>query len=171
MIDDNRFSRGAAVTSGPSGTFGGVTPTLNRRPMRTRLLIIAGVLFVVVAAVAVLFMNSAEPPVWLLESAKGSVETARRAGALRYSEKQYRNAEALVNQGWMEMARQNGRLAPLRNYDKADSLLLLAVKTASDAATQARTTSGRRASSESSSCDFSLSDESHETSDESRETW
>jgi hypothetical protein len=84
-------------------------------------------------------LNPAEPPVWLLQSAKGAVQSAHQAGALRYSERTYRNAETLVNQGWMEMARQNGRLAPWRNYDKADSLLLLAVKTASDAASQART--------------------------------
>jgi len=139
MIGSNPFSRGAAVRSGPSGTFRTVTPTPDRRPIRTRLIVIIGIILIVAVSLAVLFMNPAEPPVWLLQSAKGAVQSAHGAGALRYSEKAYRNAEALVNQGWMEMAHQNGQLAPLRNYDKADSLLLLAVKTASDAATQART--------------------------------
>jgi len=139
MIESNRFSRGAAVTSGPSGAFRTVTPKPKRHLVRIRLLVIIGIIIITAVTVTTSFMNAAEPPVWLLQSAKGAVESAHRAGALRYSEKAYRNAEALVNRGWMEMARQNGRLAPFRNYDKADSLLLLAVKTASDAATQART--------------------------------
>lgn len=139
MIESNRFSRGAAITSGPSGVYRTVTPKPPRRSFRIKLLISLGLLVTAAVVVAVMFLNAAQPPVWLLQSAKGAVQSAHSAGALRYSEKQYRNAEALVNQGHMEMARQNGRLAPFRNYDKADSILLLAVKTASDAATQART--------------------------------
>jgi hypothetical protein len=85
--------------------------------------------------VVYLFLTPAEPPVTLLSSAKLALETARSAGAPRYSAVAYRNAEKLVNAGWMEMSYQNGRLAPLRNYDKADSLLMQAIKVASGATT------------------------------------
>ncbi len=85
--------------------------------------------------VVYLFLTPAEPPVTLLSSAKLTLETARNAGALRYSEVAFRNAEELVKAGWMEMARQNGRMAPFRDYGTADSLLMQAIKVASDATT------------------------------------
>ncbi len=78
------------------------------------------------------------PPTGLLESAKNEVKLAADAGALRYAERSYRTAEQLVQNGWMEIARQNGRLGFLRDYRVADSLLRLASATAVQAKTAAR---------------------------------
>jgi hypothetical protein len=69
-------------------------------------------------------------PVWRLEKAKKDLENALNAGSLRYSETRYREAENIMKAGWMEMARQNGKFAPFRDYRKADSLLALASETA-----------------------------------------
>jgi L,D-peptidoglycan transpeptidase YkuD (ErfK/YbiS/YcfS/YnhG family) len=71
-----------------------------------------------------------------LENAKTALRQAEKAGALRYAEEKYRLAEKLEKSGWLEMARQNGRLAPFRNYRHADSLLTLATQTARDAQSQ-----------------------------------
>jgi L,D-peptidoglycan transpeptidase YkuD (ErfK/YbiS/YcfS/YnhG family) len=75
-------------------------------------------------------------PTGLLDKAKKDIETASKSGALRYSEKRYREAEKLMKAGWMEMAFQNGRFAPFRRYHKADSLLNLACLTALSAAAE-----------------------------------
>jgi L,D-peptidoglycan transpeptidase YkuD (ErfK/YbiS/YcfS/YnhG family) len=69
----------------------------------------------------------------LLDSAKLALEQAANSGALRYAEVEYRAAENLVRAGWMEIARQNGRLGPFRNYHDADSLLTLSIVKSSDA--------------------------------------
>jgi hypothetical protein len=71
-----------------------------------------------------------DPPTADLNTAKANLDKAAKTGALRYSEKSYRQAEKLMKSGWMEMAYQNGKFAPFRNYRKADSLLTLANKTA-----------------------------------------
>ena len=102
-------------------------------------LVVALIIMIPVSVLVYMFLNPPEPPVALLQSAKQTVQTAADAKALRYSTQAYRNAEELVRAGWMEMAYQNGRLAPLRDYDKADSLLLLAIKKSTDAITQTRT--------------------------------
>jgi L,D-peptidoglycan transpeptidase YkuD (ErfK/YbiS/YcfS/YnhG family) len=77
-----------------------------------------------------LLFSCQDPPMGALERAKGALNRAETAGALRYNEDNYRDAEKLIKDGWMEMAHQNGRLAPFRNYSKADSLLYLAFRTA-----------------------------------------
>ena len=71
-----------------------------------------------------------EPPVTILDAARANLNKAAQIGALRYSEKHYREAEKLMKSGWMEMAYQNGKFLPFRKYQKADSLLSLASKTA-----------------------------------------
>jgi L,D-peptidoglycan transpeptidase YkuD (ErfK/YbiS/YcfS/YnhG family) len=83
------------------------------------------------AAFLVLF-SCQKPPMTLLESAKLALRQAENSGALRYAEQDYRAAEAAMRSGWMEIARQNGRLAPFRNYHNADSLLRLSIARASD---------------------------------------
>ena len=110
-------------------------PSFHPSPKKLLAVVLA---LVPVIWVIYLFLTPAEPPVTLLSSAKLTLETAKNAGALRYSEAAYRKAEGLVNIGWMEIARQNGRLAPFRNYDKADSLLMQAIKVASNATTSAQ---------------------------------
>lgn len=74
-----------------------------------------------------------DPPVAALDGAKVALKLASDVGALRYAEDQHRVSEKLLRDGLMEMAHQNGRLAPFRNYHNADSLLALAAKTARDA--------------------------------------
>jgi L,D-peptidoglycan transpeptidase YkuD (ErfK/YbiS/YcfS/YnhG family) len=76
-------------------------------------------------------------PTWRLDKAKKDLETASKAGALRYAEPKYREAEKIMKAGWMEMAHQNGQFAPFRRYHKADSLLTLASETALATATAA----------------------------------
>ncbi len=79
------------------------------------------------------------PPVGSLEKAKQALNQAAKSGALRYSEKNYRSSEELIKAGWMEMARQNGRLAPFRDYKAADSILFLALDKAQQATLDAQT--------------------------------
>lgn len=110
-------------------------PSFHPSPKKILAVVLA---LVPVVWVVYLFLTPAEPPVTLLSSAKLTLETARNAGALRYSEVAFRNAEELVKAGWMEMARQNGRLAPFRDYSTADSLLMQAIKVASDATTSSQ---------------------------------
>ncbi len=81
--------------------------------------------------------SCAEPPTQSLESARASLEEAALSGALDYAEPSYRAAEALLRSGWLEMARQNGRIFAFRNYQDADSLLALAREWAEKAARQA----------------------------------
>ncbi len=129
------FPRRAAVTRGPRDIYPNVP---QRRPFfrfsLKRLLILA-LIAMPVAWVVYLFLTPAEPNLVLHRSAKLALETARTAGAVRYSETLFRDAEKLLNAGWLEMAYQNGRMAPFRDYEKADSLLLQAIKTASEATT------------------------------------
>jgi hypothetical protein len=94
----------------------------------------------VTAAIVILFVGAPNPPVVSLERAKQMLNKAEKAGALRYSSEMYRSAEDLIKIGWMEMARQNGRLAPFRNYKTADSLLTLAYQKGEDAAERAEQT-------------------------------
>lgn len=106
-------------------------------PSLKKLLIVTACLIPLVWVVY-LFLTPPEPPEVLLQSARLALDTAEKAGARRYSEGIYRDAEGLMKAGWMEMAFQKGRLVPFRNYRKADSLLLVALKTANDATAQTR---------------------------------
>ncbi len=69
------------------------------------------------------FFNGPQPPAARLQNAKDALERAANSGSIRYAEEAYREAERLVQSGWMEMARQKGRISVFRNYHKADSLL------------------------------------------------
>lgn len=80
-----------------------------------------------------------DPPAASLERAKKALEHASNMGAIKYAENTYRSAEQLVQQGWMEMARQQGRLGPFRNFKPADSILNLAYETANRATEEAGT--------------------------------
>jgi L,D-peptidoglycan transpeptidase YkuD (ErfK/YbiS/YcfS/YnhG family) len=83
-----------------------------------------------------------DPPVARLQGAKFALEAAQNAGALTHSEPRFRAAEQLMQAGWLEMARQNGRFKPFRDYTVADSVLALATQMArraeEEAATHAR---------------------------------
>ncbi len=72
---------------------------------------------------ALLVFACQQPPLQSLEYAKKELAGAADAGAVKYAESDYRKAERLVADGWMELSRQNGRLFILRNYKLADSLL------------------------------------------------
>ncbi len=67
------------------------------------------------------------------------MDRAAGMGARQYAAVDYRQAEAVFQAGQMEMARQNGRLAPWRDYHIADSLLRAAFETADKAARDAQT--------------------------------
>lgn len=64
------------------------------------------------------------PPVpsYRIQSAKESLELAADAGAITYSEQDYRLAEKLIQQGWIEVGHQNGRIPLLRSFKRADSI-------------------------------------------------
>jgi len=76
------------------------------------------------------FFKGPQPPLARLQNAKDAVARAATFGSIRYAEGTYREAERLMQSGWMEMARQNGRISIFRNYYKADSLLRLAEEVA-----------------------------------------
>lgn len=106
---------------------------------RSRFLLI-GIIAVIVLPVltAIIFPGSPHPPVASLQKAKAALDSAATAGALRYAQESYRGAEELMRVGWIEMARQSGRLAFLRRYKTADSVLNLAAERAHHAAAEAQ---------------------------------
>lgn len=135
MIGNRLFSRGTAARGGPFGKYR--VPT-HRRHLRIRfkyVLIIAAILLPT-SVLVYIFLNPAPPPMAALDDAKWALQGAVKAGALRYSEKTYRAAEEQMQAGWMEMAHQNGRLAPFRDYRMADSLLRLSYETSMKASRQ-----------------------------------
>ncbi len=79
---------------------------------------------------------SDNPPLLRLETAKSQVSAAAKAGAIRYAQPVYRKAEQLVQQGWLEIAKQNGKVGAFRDYHAADSILSLAGATADEAKTK-----------------------------------
>jgi L,D-peptidoglycan transpeptidase YkuD (ErfK/YbiS/YcfS/YnhG family) len=91
-------------------------------------------IWIFIIGFGLLLLGCQDPPEASLVKAKLMLKQAANAGALRYAEEHYHSAENLLKDGWMEMARQKGRLAPFRNYHNADSLLMLAVSRAQEAA-------------------------------------
>lgn len=102
--------------------------------MKARLIII-GILLS--AAIAFTMAGCQDAPVGALENAKKALQEAAKAGARRYAAPKYKYAESLVQIGWMEIASQNGRMAVMRDYDKADSLLMYATDLAKQATKKA----------------------------------
>jgi hypothetical protein len=105
---------------------------------RFRFLLIAVLIVILFSVLVFLFLPFQYPPVTSLENAKLALRQAAKANALRYAEKPYRSAEQVLKNGWMEMAHQNGRLFPFRDYRVADSLLNLAVQMAHQATREAQ---------------------------------
>jgi hypothetical protein len=138
MIGNRMFPRRAAVNGGPSANYRIHTSRRLSRPRLRTLIILAALLFVA-GGIAFLFLNPPMPPTILLDNARLALDEAVKRDAPRYSEATYRTAERLMKDGWMEMAHQNGRLAPFRDYRIADSLLQAAYSAAMDAAAQAVT--------------------------------
>jgi murein L,D-transpeptidase YafK len=132
MIENRMFSRGTAVKSGPFGKYR--VPT-HRRSLRIRFktLLVSAAILIPIAIAVYVFLNPAPAPTALLDEARWALEGASKVKAVRYAEKTYRKAEELTQAGWMELARQNGRLAPFRDYRVADSLLRLAYQTSEQA--------------------------------------
>jgi hypothetical protein len=106
--------------------------------LRFRFILIAVVVVLFFSGLALLFLPCQHPPLASLENAKSALKLTASQGALRYAEQSYRLADELMQRGWLEVARQNGRLAPFRNYRVADSLLNLAVEKAYQAACEAQ---------------------------------
>ncbi|MDZ4723234.1 MAG: L,D-transpeptidase [candidate division Zixibacteria bacterium] len=73
-----------------------------------------------------LFISCQDAPQALLSTAKQSVETAETAEVDRYAPESMKLAKVLFQTAQLEIAKQNGRLAPFRDYAGADSLLRLA---------------------------------------------
>jgi hypothetical protein len=93
---------------------------------RLKLISITVLAVIALAVLGILFLPGPRPPIVSLQKAKSSLALAKKMGALRYAEGFYRKAEDMMQNGWMEMAHQNGRPALFRNYSIADSLLNLA---------------------------------------------
>jgi len=106
--------------------------------LKFRFLLVAVLIVILFSVLVFLFLPCQHPPVASLENAKLALKQAAKTGALRYKKQFYRSAEKLMRDGWMEMAHQNGRLAPFRNYEVADSILKLAAETAHEADREAR---------------------------------
>ncbi len=81
-----------------------------------------GYFYALTALILSLLSGCQKQPLDSLQKAKGAVEAASKAGALKYQADRYHKLEELLESGRQEMARQNGRLAPLRNYQAADSI-------------------------------------------------
>ncbi len=100
--------------------------------------LVAVLIVILCSGLAFFILPGQHPPMQSLENAKLALNQAVKASVLRYAEPAYRSAQELMRKGWMEMAHQNGRLAPLRNYRVADSLLTLATQMAQQATRQAK---------------------------------
>jgi len=105
---------------------------------RVRFLLIAVLVVILLSVLALLFFPGQHPPVTSLENAKLALKLAAKSGALHYAKESYRSAEKTLQNGWMEMARQNGRLALFRNYEVADSTLRLASEMAKESEQKTR---------------------------------
>jgi hypothetical protein len=99
--------------------------------------LVAAASAVSLAVVAILLYPRPDPPLARLEEARSAIGQASEAKALRFAPTTYRAAQTSLNDGWVEMGRQNGRLVFLRNYHRADSLLGLAVQMARQAVVEA----------------------------------
>lgn len=95
-------------------------------------------LFLLASGAAILLSGCADPPTERLSEARQALRTAARDGARQYAESTYREAEAALDTGWREIARQEGKLPPLRDYTRADSMLLHSIARAQLAAKQSR---------------------------------
>jgi len=95
--------------------------------------IFRGTIHLIGLGLLLLLLGCRKPPTALLQHAQIAIDSAASAGALRYSEPTYRRAESTLKRGWMEMARQNGRFGPFRDYFLADSLLERALELADSA--------------------------------------
>jgi hypothetical protein len=71
-----------------------------------------------------------DPPETVLREAERALRDARAVEATRFAASAYRRAAELTQSGRIEIARQKGRLAPLRDFAAADSLLRDATKVA-----------------------------------------
>jgi len=91
-----------------------------------------------VCALSLILIGCEDPPLSSQQRARAALERAAVAQALTYAESDYRRAEELLKDGQMEIARQNGRLAPFRSYRVADSLLAQAFMQATKAADSAQ---------------------------------
>jgi L,D-peptidoglycan transpeptidase YkuD (ErfK/YbiS/YcfS/YnhG family) len=88
------------------------------------------------------FLGCQSPPSALLESASEALNNAAKAGALKYAEPLYREAETLLRSGTDETAMQSARFPLWRDYAFAESLLRSALdiaRGAEDAATDSAT--------------------------------
>jgi hypothetical protein len=90
-------------------------------------------------ALCLLCIGCQDQPLALMEKARYALKSAAGAGATKYAAEQYQKAEEFMRRGRLEVARQNGRFAPFRDYQAADSLLTLAIDAAAKAATSAQT--------------------------------
>jgi len=104
----------------------------------THFLALKKISFVITLGLFLTVCGCRQPPAELLQRAQAALDSAAQAEAVRYSEPIYRRAETTLKCGWMEMARQNGRFGPFRDYALADSLLFTAFTLADSAAKQAQ---------------------------------
>jgi lipoprotein-anchoring transpeptidase ErfK/SrfK len=91
--------------------------------LKYRLRFIIFVLPVVSFLLVLFFYQRDEPPVSTLTNARAALDRAAHARAFRYADSTFTAAEKAVKDGQMEMARQNGRLALLRDYSHAGALI------------------------------------------------
>ncbi len=89
------------------------------------------------APALLLLAGCQDPPTSRLQSAKFALETAQRSGALKHAEPAYRAAESLLHVGWMEMARQKGKLPPFRDFAVAETLFSQSTRLANRASRDA----------------------------------
>jgi hypothetical protein len=106
--------------------------------LKFKIFLVVVLIAIVFSGLAVFFFPGQNPPMQSLDKAQSALKQAAKASALRYAESTYRSAQGLMQKGWMEMAHQNGRLAPFRDYRVADSLLLLAAQMAHQALSHAQ---------------------------------
>lgn len=79
------------------------------------------------------FYQRDQAPVVVFNNAKAALDRAAQVGAIRHAGPTFDAADSALRAGQMEMAFQNGRLALLRDYSQADTLLNRAMYLAAEA--------------------------------------
>jgi len=88
--------------------------------------------------ISVFILGCQDVPQFLVDKAASALAEAEQARAVRYAESEYDKAAELLRAGRLEIARQSGRLAFLRDYDAADSILISALRAARQAQLEAQ---------------------------------
>ncbi len=96
------------------------------------------IIFLSLTAGSLIISGCDKPPEELMTRTEAALKKARQSQAAKYAPDHLKKGVTHLDEARLEVARQKGRLAPLRNFDRSDSLLRLALTEAISADSVAR---------------------------------